>query len=227
MSDLNYITSHFGVKLHPKESDEMLILENYWENFKKLFSHVTEEEFISWINEDYFGGWEETEDYNSTGRRELKMLYVTIRAAKPKKILEIGTHMGTGTNHILLALSKNKKEGFNCSVTTIDIEDFVGENKLYDFPLRKLLINSLDHLKNENDYDCIIQDGCHDSENVKNELDVFKTMKNLKTLWSHDYYLNNNQIGNIFENYGKQMFDKSFPFIESSYIAGFFIGVNN
>ena len=38
MSDLNYITSHFGVKLHPKESDEMLKtylgkeLVIFWEN---------------------------------------------------------------------------------------------------------------------------------------------------------------------------------------------------
>ena len=225
MSDLTFITTHFGVKYQPKELDLNLILENYWENFSKLFPIVTQEEFINWINEDYFEGWEETLNYNSTGRRELKMLYATIRASKPKKMLEIGTHMGTGTKHILLALSKNKEEGFECSLTTLDIEDFVGDNFLYDYPFRKLLITSLDHLNNENDYDFVVQDGSHDNVNVKNEIDMFYSMKNLKTLWSHDYYLGNKEIGKIFENYDKEIFEKSSPFIEDSYITGFFIGI--
>ena len=218
MSDLTFITTHFGVKYQPKELDLSLILENYWENFSKLFPIVTQEEFINWINEDYFEGWEETLNYNSTGRRELKMLYATIRASKPKKMLEIGTHMGTGTKHILLALSKNKEEGFECSLTTLDIEDFVGDNFLYDYPFRKLLITSLDHLNNENDYDFVVQDGSHDNVNVKNEIDMFYSM-------SHDYYLGNKEIGKIFENYDKEIFEKSSPFIEDSYITGFFIGI--
>ena len=47
MSDLTFITTHFGVKYQPKELDLSLILENYWENFSKLFPIVTQEEFIN------------------------------------------------------------------------------------------------------------------------------------------------------------------------------------
>jgi hypothetical protein len=225
MSNLYQFISGFGVKFQPKEMDLNLILENYWEKFSILFPNVKKEEFIKWINEDYFDGWEETLNYNSTGRRELKMLYATIRASKPKKLLEIGTHMGTGTKHILLALSKNKEEGYECLVTTLDVIDFVGSTILYDYPCRKLIVNSLEHLNNENDYDFVVQDGSHEVSNVQQELESFNSMTNLKTLWAHDYYLGNGEVGKVFENYDKKIFDISSPFIEDSYITGFFIGI--
>ena len=150
-------------------------------------------------------------------------MYATIRATKPKKILEIGTHIGTGTKHILLAVKNNSIEGFDCEVTTLDIIDY--KNDLKDYQYRKIITNSLEHLHNENDYDFIVQDGSHEIENVKKELDIFDSMKTLKTLWSHDYYLGKGEIGLLFENYGKKIFKKSFPFIEKSYVTGFMIGI--
>jgi len=227
MNNLYNFSEKFGVKIHPKESDLDLILENYWSDFNKLFPNINKNKFIEWINEDYFHGWEETLNYNSTGRRELKILYATIRASKPKKLLEIGTHMGTGTNHILLALSKNKEEGYECSFTTLDIQDYIGESKLYNYPFRKLIMNSIDHLNIEDDYDFIIQDGSHELTNVENELNLFSKMKNLKVLWSHDYYLGEGNIGKIIENNYKNIFNISSSFIENSYVTGFFIGIKN
>jgi hypothetical protein len=135
--NLETIISHFGVKNNPPEMDLEIIIENYWEKFKTIFPNVLKEEFIKWINEDYYGGWEDYVNYNVGGRRELKMLYATIRAKKPKKILEIGTYMGDSTNHILLAAENNKKEGYDCEVTTIDITDYVGNKKLHDYPLNQ------------------------------------------------------------------------------------------
>ena len=65
----------------PVEEDLNLILDNYWLSFSALFPKVTKEQFINWIEEDYYGGWEELEHTHAGGRRELKMLYATIRAA--------------------------------------------------------------------------------------------------------------------------------------------------
>ena len=75
----------------PVGKDLDLILNNYWLSFSTLFPKVTKEQFINWIKEDYYGGWEELEHTHAGGRRELKMLYATIRASKPKNILQIGS----------------------------------------------------------------------------------------------------------------------------------------
>jgi hypothetical protein len=215
----------FNVKILPKEIDLDVMLENYWDGFQDIFPNVNKNDFSKWVNEDYFYGWEETLDYNSTGRRELKLLYTTIRAVKPKKILEIGTHIGTGTNHILLALKKNFNEGYESELTSIDVHDFVGDNKLFDFPCKRILEDSIIHLNNNFDYDFIVQDGNHDPIHVKKELEFFHKMKNLKVLWSHDYFTNNKSVGLVFENFEHKIFKKYKTFKEDSYVTGFFLGI--
>lgn len=223
--DLKKIITHFGLINTSKENDVELMTKYYWTNFKKIFEYVTLEQFIKWIDEDYYGGWEDYENYNVGGRRELKMLYLTIRAQKPKKILEIGTFRGDGTNHILLASEMNDKEGYPCEVTTIDIQDFINDKKLHNYPLNRVITSSLDILQENIDYDFIVQDGDHSTNVVSQELKLFKKNKNLDLIWSHDYFLNNSTVGNVFEQESGDFFKNRILFKEPSYNAGFQIAV--
>lgn len=207
----------------PIEKDLDLILNNYWENFNILFPLVTQEQFINWINEDIYGGWEEANHTHAGGRRELKMLYATIRATKPKNILEIGTYDGHSTDHILLAAENNQKEGFECKVTTVDINDYVKNRQLHNFPLNRFIEPCITHLKSNNHYDFIMQDGDHTPQAVNIELQLFKTLPNLKTVWSHDYYLRGTLEPTFTQN--KNMWASNFPFKEEAYVAGFHIGL--
>ena len=211
------------MNIKPKSQDIELILSNYWSSFNLLFPNVSKSQFIDWINEDYFEGWEEADHYNAGGRRELKMLYTTIRATKPKNILEIGTYDGRSTDHILLAAENNKKEGFECSVTAVDIKDYVGNRQLHNFPLNRFIEPCLIHLQKHNHYDFIMQDGDHSPHAVSGELQVFKTLPNLKTVWSHDYYLRGTLEPTFIQN--QDMWSKNSPFKEESYNAGFHIGI--
>ena len=109
-------------------SDINIILENYWEKFSVIFPKVLKEQFISWIEEDTYFGWEDLGHRHAGGRRELKMLYATIRASKPTNILEIGTYKGDSSNHILLACEKNAEEGHPAKVNLLDINNYITGN---------------------------------------------------------------------------------------------------
>jgi hypothetical protein len=76
-----------------------------------------------------------------------------------------------------------------------------------------------------NSYDFIVQDGNHDREHVIKEITLFKTIKTLKTVWSHDYFLDNRAIGNVLEQEEYDIFDDKQVFKEDNYIAGFQIGL--
>lgn len=207
----------------PLQNDIDIILDNYWEGFSLLFPSVSKNQFIGWLNEDYYGGWEEADHYHAGGRRELKMLYVTIRATKPKNILEIGTYDGRSTDHILLAAEYNTKDGAECSVTAVDINDYVGNRQLHNFPLSRFIEPCLTHMVKYTHYDFIMQDGDHSPSAVNAELQVFKTLPNLKTVWSHDYYLRGTLEPTFIQN--QNMWSKNSPFKEESYNAGFHIGI--
>lgn len=208
---------------HLVQDDTNIILDNYWRDFNLLFPSVSKPQFINWLSEDYFGGWEEADHYHAGGRRELKMLYVTIRATKPQNILEIGTYDGRSTDHILLAAENNTKEGFECSVSAVDINDYVKDRKLHDFPIQRFIEPCLTHLQKINHYDFIMQDGDHSPESVNTELQLFKTLPNLKTVWSHDYHLRGTLEPTFIQN--QSMWSKNSPFKEESYNAGFHIGI--
>ncbi len=210
----------------PLQNDNNIILDEYWYNFNSLFPNVSKNQFINWLNEDSYGGWEEAGNRHAGGRRELKMLYATIRLLKPKNILEIGTYNGFSTNHILLAAENNQKDGAEAKVTTIDINDYLENKKLHSYPYNQIHECSLKHLTTHPHYDFVFQDGNHQSIHVAKELRLFSKMKNLKCLFSHDYYLDNSLIKNTFENSTfYKAFQKSFGFKEPSYNAGFHIGI--
>ena len=225
MSKLLEIENLFNVKAISKKYDVDIILENYWTKFSSLFPIVKKDTFISWINEDTIGGWEESLDYNTGGRRELILLYCTIRASKPKKLLEIGTHKGFSTKHILLALQNNYNENHICKIDTIDIVNYDESNNLGNYPYNKITANSLDYIKHNFDYDFVVQDGCHNFEHVDAELKLLENFKSLKVFWAHDYHLNNNEVGKAIDssNFLKSL-DIFYDFKEVNYNAGFFIG---
>lgn len=212
-----------GVIVQPLEKDNELIIENYWNSFHKLFPNITLNQFTNWISEDTYGGWEDVKHRHAGGRRELKMLYASIRATKPKNLLEIGTYDGCSTNHILLAAEKNSSDGYPCNITTVDINDYVGNKQLHDFPLTRFIEPCLTHLRKHTHYDFIMQDGDHSPSAVNTELQIFKTLPNLKTVWSHDYYLRGTLEPTFTQN--QDMWSKNSPFKEESYNAGFHIGI--
>ena len=224
---INEIQQTFGVIWTDKSDDIEIMINEYWDGFLQLYPTCDIENFKKWINENDLNGWENTLDYNSAGRRELKMLYNTIRMSKPTKILEIGTHKGCSTEHILLACKHNHSEGFPCEVHTIDIIDYPDTKINKSYPFERFIGDSLEFLIENNSYDFVVQDGCHDKDHVIKELNLIKNFKNLKTLWSHDYYLNNKEIGYIFEsNDFNNMFKTQISFLEENYITGFYIGKN-
>lgn len=209
----------------PREMDEQIILANYWPNFQALYPNVKESQFREYIAEDYFGGWEEAGHTHAGGRRELKMLFATIRVCKPKFILEIGTYDGRSTDHILLAASKNNDEGFPCEVTTLDIADYLNGRTLFDFPVNILRNSSLDHLQIATHYDFIMQDGDHTPSYVHQELERFSQLPDLKTVWSHDYFLRGELEPVFTDSRHSDLFQEKAQFKEEAYSAGFQIGL--
>jgi hypothetical protein len=124
-----------------------------------------------------------------------------------------------------LACKNNDSEGYPCEVQTIDIFDYPDTNISNIYPVKRIIGNSLDFLMDNNSYDFIVQDGNHDREHVIKEINLFKTIKTLKTVWSHDYYLDNQTIGKILEQKEYNIFVNKEAFKENNYIAGFQIGL--
>lgn len=213
-----------GVQRIPVKDDIKTMVDNYWTQFFTQFPEVTLEDFTKWIEEDTYGGWEEKNHPHAGGRRELKMLYVTVRATKPERILEIGTSDGTSANHILLAAEHNNAEGFPCKVTTVDIDNYVTEGTIHNYPVDRVLESSVPHLLENKDYDFIFQDGDHSPITIIKELTLFRTLPKLKTVFCHDYYLSTN-ITNTFRAYPTQeLFTSEVAYKERAYKAGFYIG---
>lgn len=52
-----------------------------------------------------------------------RALYQIVRALRPRRILEIGTHIGCSTACIALAARRNGEDGSQCSLDTVDVRD--------------------------------------------------------------------------------------------------------
>lgn len=109
-----------------------------------------------------------------------------IKLNKPKNIVEIGTHMGFTTLHMIRG-----SIGIGPEISTVDIEDkrspFLDEFKgLYKF----FEMDSLDFLKRESGIDFIFIDGNHDPYHVNSELWLLEPrLSKRSTVLIHDTIL--------------------------------------
>jgi predicted O-methyltransferase YrrM len=62
----------------------------------------------------------------SINRGDGRAIYYLVRALKPARLLEIGTHVGGSTLHIAAAMRRNIADGRECSLTTVDLKDVDG-----------------------------------------------------------------------------------------------------
>jgi len=146
-----------------------------------------------------------------------KAIYFLINSLKPKKVLEIGTHIGSSTTGIALAMSNNFDFG-QSYLKTVDLRDvndesskpwlqynsknspkknikILGLEKLVSFKVS----DSINFFYNEKEkYDFIFLDGSHRADYVYNE--ISSSLKILNTngiILLHDYF-----------PFGKKLWDK-------------------
>ena len=107
-------------------------------------------------------------------------LYCMIRLNKPKKIVEIGS--GYSTKIILLAISKNEKDGFPCRLIAIEPypKKFLIELNLSNFKLLKEKIQNVDH-NLISDTDMLFIDSTHVSKFQSDvNTEIFQIIPKLK-----------------------------------------------
>ena len=141
-------------------------INSFFDKFNNYFG-VSKEELSSYYDEDIYSGYPH-ESSGSIFELEGKSIYCFIRCLKPKKIIELGNYKGVSSNHILQAVEKN---GFG-DVVLLDIEDYLEYDKLHNRNFNRIISNSLDYLNNPLDFDCLIQDNCHEYIHVKSELEL-------------------------------------------------------
>ncbi len=138
-------------------------------------------------------------------------LYCLIRHCKPLSILEVGTHIGSSTLAIALAAARNRADGIDTRIVTIDIRNVNDERTMpwlaAGSPLspRELLRNlglddlvefrtgsAVDLLSSPGlDFDLIFLDGDHSSDAVYREIPLALSRlckSSLSTVILHDYF---------------------------------------
>jgi predicted O-methyltransferase YrrM len=143
-----------------------------------------------------------------------RALYYLARFFKPKRILEIGTHIGCSTAMLALALKDNKNEDY--SLTSLDIRD-VNDTRAkpwLEFKARyspaqlvKMIGNrgkvnfivqdSRHYFKTEKaTFDFIFIDGDHTAKAVYQEVPLALNHLNPEgVILLHDYYIQNKKLG--------------------------------
>lgn len=160
-----------------------LFLNSFFENYNKYFG-VSKEELSGYYDESIYSGYP-LEEGGAVWETEDKSIYCFIRCLKPKRILELGNWRGVSSNHILQAVEKN---GFG-EVVLVDIVDYLHYDKLHNKNFERVVENSLTYINQPLDFDCIIQDNCHEYLHVKTELELLTQNTTIDFyLWSHDYY---------------------------------------
>jgi predicted O-methyltransferase YrrM len=78
-----------------------------------------------WLSvEEELGDFEITTSAGGVNPGDRRALYYLVRALRPERVLEIGTHIGASTVHVAAAVRANASEGGPApDVTTVDIED--------------------------------------------------------------------------------------------------------
>ena len=141
-----------------------------------------------------------------------RLLCNIINVFNPKKVLEIGTHIGSSTVSIALAMHEKNTEYFIKTVDLKDVNDeikkpwldfksnnsprnnlkFLNVDKFVEFKKS----DSLNFLKEETEkYDFIFLDGSHRADYVYKELALASQLLNPNgVILLHDYYENSNPI---------------------------------
>lgn len=159
-------------------------INSYFNAANKLFG-ITLDDFSKYYDESKYSGYP-SEPGGSAWESEGKFIYVMIRHVKPKNILEIGNYIGRGTtNHILQAIDMNGSG----KVTLLDIVERLQYDKLHSHNFNRVIDDSLKFLDKPFDYDMIVQDGNHEYQHVKTELELMeKHAQNDFIMWGHDYF---------------------------------------
>lgn len=145
-----------------------------------------------------------------------KALASLIYFFKPKRILEIGTHIGCSTVHIAICLRELfKRDDIKRRVDTVDLIDVNDQNRKHwlnfyssNSPLENIkslqaesLANfihkpSLDFLKTASErYDFIFLDGSHEAKTVYKELPLaLKILNKNGVILLHDYFPRNKPL---------------------------------
>lgn len=141
-----------------------------------------------------------------------RLLFNIISVLNPKKVLEIGTHIGSSTVSIALAMHENNARFFIKTVDLKDVNDEIKKpwldfksnnsprNNLKTLNVEKFIefkiSDSLIFLNQETEkYDLIFLDGSHRSDHVYKEVALaLKLINPNGTILLHDYYENNNPI---------------------------------
>jgi hypothetical protein len=168
-------------------------IKSYYVAFNALYD-ITEDGLRSIYLEDHYIGYPDGAPGGSAWDSESKALYCMIRLSKPKHILEIGNFKGNSTNHILLAVENN---GIG-DVTLVDIEDRLDYKNLHNHKFNRILTDSIKFLQETPlEYDFIAQDGCHEYQHVKKELQLLRRTMTTFDIWSHDYYARQSEVINV------------------------------
>jgi predicted O-methyltransferase YrrM len=175
-----------------------LNLQNFNDDYLKIAGNITTLEIP-----DLTGG------VCSTDR---EIIYNLIKIIKPKKVLEIGTHIGSSTVTIALALSIINENGTLKTVDIIDVNDNLIKPwlkfKEKKSPLSNLRLLKIDKfvkfivedsskfLKEDlSNYDLIFLDGSHRADHVYKEVSLALNLLNPNgIILLHDYYPASNPI---------------------------------
>lgn len=145
-----------------------------------------------------------------------RALYYIIRALKPLKVLEIGTHVGASTLHIAFALKQSQDPGLpvSGSLTTVDIQDVndplngywkkLGLSKspadlmktIHNDSVIFVNADSIEFLRrSEEKYDFVFLDGDHSASAVYQEICLaLKCINKEGCILLHDYHPGNKPL---------------------------------
>lgn len=137
-----------------------------------------------------------------------RALYCLIRHFKPRRVLEIGTHLGSSTLYISAALKRNAEEGAPGQLLTVDVVDVNAPNAAWArvgalrTPLQMLeefgtadlvrfhVADSLEFLRNNQErFDFCFLDGNHSAKWVYNEVQlVQRALQPGSLVLLHDFF---------------------------------------
>jgi predicted O-methyltransferase YrrM len=195
-----------GIGPHPADPSRLLVV-NPADLASLLRDPATGEEWKAISME--LGGLGITDRAGGVNLGDRRALYTLVRALRPARVLEIGTHIGASTAHMAAALRANERStGVAGRLTTVDLEDVnnptcrpwitygstlspremterLGVTGMVEF----VVSPSLRFLESASEYDLIFLDGDHSAATVYRELPSALSRLNFNgTVLLHDFF---------------------------------------